>query len=534
MIPLLHDWRQWPLDRWHEVAEAAKAHIRASTHDKAGHIASSLGVAELTVALHGLLKTPEDLLLWDVGHQAYVHKVLTGRADAFTSNRQPGGPSGFPRRSESPYDAWGVGHSSTALSAAVGFARADVALGRSRHRVAVVGDGAMTGGMVFEALNDGGGWGADVLLVINDNGMAIEENVGALHRGGPDAYRGLVESLGWTWVDGRVDGHDLPAVVGALERALALRGPRVLHVRTRRPSVASLGLEESAPGPEHFQTHFAAALASLAASDPRIHALTAAMAPGCSLDTVREQFPNRVHDVGIAEPHCITAAAAMAAAGLRPVVNLYSTFSQRALDQWIHDVALQKLPVILCLDRAGMVGEDGATHHGVFDLAMFRAVPHTAIWAPRDGQALHEALEEALAYGGPSIIRYPKGKAPRYPEPLQRRGGMDWMQSGTGTAHFALGSALNQALAAATPSESVVDLRRAKPIDPNSLHYFARNHHTWHVWEDAQAINGVGQALGTWLLENGYNHIALRRHGYRDQFVDHAPRESQIESAKRN
>jgi 1-deoxy-D-xylulose-5-phosphate synthase len=174
------------------------------------------------VALHGLLKTPEDLLLWDVGHQAYVHKVLTGRADAFTSNRQPGGPSGFPRRSESPFDAWGVGHSSTALSAAVGFARADVALGRSRHRVAVVGDGAMTGGMVFEALNDGGGWGADVLLVINDNGMAIEENVGALHRGGPDAYRGLVESLGWTWVDGRVDGHDLPAVVGALERALAL------------------------------------------------------------------------------------------------------------------------------------------------------------------------------------------------------------------------------------------------------------------------------------------------------------------------
>ncbi|MGA1380422.1 MAG: 1-deoxy-D-xylulose-5-phosphate synthase N-terminal domain-containing protein [Schleiferiaceae bacterium] len=533
MIPLMNEWRSWPVARWSEVAEAAKAHVLATTRDKAGHIASSFGVAELTVALHGLLNTPEDLLLWDVGHQAYIHKVLTDRAPIFQANRQPGGPSGFPRRSESPFDAWGVGHSSTALSAAVGFARADRALGTQRHRVAVVGDGAMTGGMVYEALNDGGGWGADVLLVINDNGMAIEENVGALHRGGPDAYRSLVESLGWTWVDGRVDGHDLPAVVGALERALALRGPRVLHVRTRRPSTAELGLSESAPGPDHFQSHFAAALASLAATDPRIHALTAAMAPGCSLDVVREQFPDRVHDVGIAEPHCITAAAAMAAAGLRPVVNLYSTFSQRALDQWIHDVALQKLPVILCLDRAGMVGEDGATHHGVFDLAMFRAVPHTAIWAPRDGHALREALDEALAYGGPSIIRYPKGAAPRYPDPLQRRGGMDWMRSGTGVAHFALGSALSQALEAAATSHSVIDLRRAKPIDPNSLHYFARNHHTWHVWEDAQAINGVGQALASWLLEQGYGHIALHRHGYRDQFVDHAPREAQMASAKR-
>ncbi len=529
----MNEWRSWPVARWSEVADAAKAHVLATTRDKAGHIASSLGAAELTVALHGLLNTPEDLLIWDVGHQAYVHKVLTDRASVFQANRQPGGPTGFPRRSESPLAAWGVGHSSTALSAAVGFARADHALGRVRHRVAVVGDGAMTGGMVYEALNDGGGWGADVLLVINDNGMAIEENVGALHRGGPDAYRALVESLGWAWVDGSIDGHDVPAVASALERALALRGPRVLHVRTRRPSTAELGLSESAPGPAHFQTHFAAALASLAATDPRIHALTAAMAPGCSLDVVREQFPDRVHDVGIAEPHCIAAAAAMAAAGLRPVVNLYSTFSQRALDQWIHDVALQKLPVILCLDRAGMVGEDGATHHGVFDLAMFRAVPHTAIWAPRDGQALREALEEALAYGGPSIIRYPKGAAPRYPEPLQRRGGMDWMQSGTGVAHFALGTALSQALAAAKPSESIIDLRRAKPMDPNSLHYFARNHHTWHVWEDAQAINGVGQALGCWLLENGYGHIALHRHGYRDQFVDHAPREAQMASAKR-
>ena len=302
MIPLLHDWRQWPIDQWRKVAEAAKAHILESTRDKAGHIASSIGVAELTVALHGVLDTPNDVLIWDVGHQAYIHKVLTGRAGTFAANRSEGGPSGFPRRSESPFDAWGVGHSSTALSAAVGFARADRALGVQRHRVAVVGDGAMTGGMVYEALNDGGGWGADVLLVINDNGMAIEENVGALHRGGPDAYRGLVESLGWTWVDGSIDGHEVPAVVCALERALALRGPRVLHVRTRRPSTAELGLSESAPGPDHFQTHFAAALASLAASDPRIHALTAAMAPGCSLDVVREQFPNRVHDVESPNP----------------------------------------------------------------------------------------------------------------------------------------------------------------------------------------------------------------------------------------
>ncbi len=533
MIPSLNEWRTWPVERWQEVADAAKKLILERTAEKAGHIASSLGVAELTVALHGLLKTPEDLLIWDVGHQAYVHKVLTGRADSFASNRQPGGPSGFPRRAESDFDAWGVGHSSTALSAAVGFARADKALGLDRRRVAVVGDGAMTGGMVFEAMNDGGAWGADVLLVINDNGMAIEGNVGALHQGGSPAYRKLGEALGWTWIDGEVDGQNLPALVRALERALPLRGPRILHLRTKRPEPAELGLKESAAGPGHFQTHFAAALASLAATDPRIHALTAAMAPGCSLDVVRAQFPDRVHDVGIAEPHCLTAAAAMAAAGLRPVVNLYATFSQRALDQWIHDVALQKLPVILCLDRAGMVGEDGATHHGVFDLAMFRSVPNTAIWAPRDGQALREALKEALAYGGPAIIRYPKGEAPHYPDALQRRGGMDWMRTGTGVAHFALGTALTQAFAAAESGHSIIDLRLAKPIDADSLHYFAGNHHTWHVWEDAQAINGVGQALGSWLNEQGYGHIRLHRHGYADRFVDHAPREAQIAGATR-
>jgi 1-deoxy-D-xylulose-5-phosphate synthase len=506
------------------VAEDLRALILASTQEKAGHLASSLGVAELTVVLHTLMNTPEDVLIWDVGHQAYGHKVLTDRAEVFSKNRQLEGPSGFPKREESPFDAFGVGHSSTALSALLGFARADALKGLARKRVAVVGDGAFTGGMVFEAMNDGGSQGDDVLLILNDNGQAIEENVGALHQNGQ--YASIAEGLGWTWMGGPIDGHHAVELHAAVQQALAAKGPRILHVRTQRPSIEALGLNDSTVGPAHFQHRFAQSLIALARKDANVVALTAAMAPGCSLDLFREVFPHRFFDGGIAEGHVVTEAAGMAAAGLRPVVNVYSTFSQRAVDQWIHDVALQNLPVILCLDRAGLVGEDGGTHHGVFDLALFRSIPNTAIWAPRNGKALEEALQEAYAYGGPSIIRYPKGTEPELPAALERRGRMDILQWGTGTVHFCLGPVIADALAEAKPTESVVDLRMAKPINPDMLAYFAKNHYRWMVWEDGQALGGVGAALSTWLAENAIPNVQCIRRSYPDQFIGHGPSEA--------
>ncbi len=522
-LPSLETLRTLRPEALVSVAQQLGAFLRETTQDKAGHLASSLGVVELTVALHALLRCPQDILIWDVGHQAYGHKVLTDRCGIFHANRRPEGPSGFPKRDESPYDAFGVGHSSTALSALLGFARADMLKGVQRQRVAVVGDGAFTGGMIFEALNDAGSQGDDVLLILNDNGQAIEENVGALHQNG--RYESLVQSLGWTWLGGPIDGHDLPKLYTALEKALHVSGPRVVHVRTRRPSLMELGLSESPPGPAHFQTHFAEGLIDLASEDPRIVGLTAAMATGCSLDRFRDVFPERFFDGGIAEGHIVTQAAGFAAAGMRPVVNLYSTFSQRAVDQWIHDVALQNLPVILCLDRAGIVGEDGATHHGVFDLAIFRSVPNTAIWAPRNGPELRGALREALAYGGPSIIRYPKGTEPILPEALERRGRMDILQWGTGTVHFCLGPVVADALAESQPTDSVVDLRLAKPISPEMLAYFAKNHYRWMVWEDGQALGGVGAALSTWLAENGIPNVQCIRRSYPDQFIGHGPSE---------
>jgi len=319
-LPRLEELRTLAPEALATVAEDLRAFILASTQDKAGHLASSLGVAELTVVLHALMNTPEDVLIWDVGHQAYGHKVLTDRAGVFSKNRQLEGPSGFPKREESPFDAFGVGHSSTALSALLGFARADALKGLARKRVAVVGDGAFTGGMVFEAMNDGGSQGDDVLLILNDNGQAIEENVGALHQNGQ--YASIAEGLGWTWMGGPIDGHHAVELHAAVQQALATKGPRILHVRTQRPSIEALGLNDSTVGPAHFQHRFAQSLIALARKDANVVALTAAMAPGCSLDLFREVFPHRFFDGGIAEGHVVTEAAGMAAAGLRPVVNV--------------------------------------------------------------------------------------------------------------------------------------------------------------------------------------------------------------------
>ena len=521
-IPSLSELRKMNIESLEKASIDIREFILNSTSEKAGHLASSLGVTELTIALHIALDTPKDILLWDVGHQAYVHKVITDRADVFKSNRKKNGPSGFPKRNESNFDSFGVGHSSTALSALIGFARADTLTKRHRHKVAVVGDGAFTGGMVYEAMNDAGSKGDDILLIINDNGFAIEENVGALHDSGK--YKEFCKSLGWDFLGGHIQGNNIAELLLKINQALKSKGPRVLHIKTNRPTIEDLGLSESSPDQSNFQTHFAEKLIAIATKDNRIVTLTAAMAQGCSLDLFRDKFPKRFFDVGIAEQHVITQAAGMAAAGMRPVVNLYSTFSQRAVDQWIHDVALQNLPVLLCLDRAGIVGEDGATHHGVFDISLFSSIPNTHIWAPRNNLELRNAIDEAIHYGGPSIIRYPKGKEMKLPKALMRKGGMDIIRLGHGTVHWCLGPTIGEAILYSEPSDVIIDLRKAKPINLDMLYSFSKTYSKWIVWEDAQSIGGVGSQLASWIAGNNAN-IQLIHKGYGDQFIEHGSSE---------
>ena len=541
-----------------EELPAACARVRrfalSQTREKAGHLAASLGVAELTVALHYVLNTPEDVLLWDVGHQAYLHKIITDRAGTFATQRKPGGLSGFPKREESPFDAFGAGHSSTALSAALGFWRADAATGRRRQRVAVVGDGALTGGMSFEALNDGGGAGADVLLILNDNGLSIEPTVGALARGGALAYRRFFESLGWTYWDARlaetssfpnsgipVDGNDCPAVVAALRAALSQPGPRVLHVRTHRPDPAEWGAPEKPAPAAAFQSLFADALLAAAAADNRVVALTAAMAPGAGLDRFRAVHPDRTVDVGIAEQHAVTTAAALAAAGRKPVVSLYSTFFQRAVDQWIHDVALQNLPVVLCLDRAGWVGEDGPTHHGVFDVALLRSIPNTTVYAPRNGATLARMLHRALDSGTPTVLRYPRGLAPQDDGLVESEEGALLVQVATAAAlreaapqaatqnvtapksilHWAAGTTAS-AVAQHCPHDAVWYVGRIQPLPAGALRAAAHENPgaEWHVWEDAQAVGGLCEGIAAWAARN-FPGLRVIPHGYGPAFLPH-------------
>ena len=541
-----------------EELPAACARVRrfalSQTREKAGHLAASLGAAELTVALHYVLNTPEDVLLWDVGHQAYLHKIITDRAGTFATQRKPGGLSGFPKREESPFDAFGAGHSSTALSAALGFWRADAATGRRRQRVAVVGDGALTGGMSFEALNDGGGTGADVLLILNDNGLSIEPTVGALARGGALAYRRFFESLGWTYWDARlaetssfpnsgipVDGNDCPAVVAALRAALSQPGPRVLHVRTHRPDPAEWGAPEKPAPAAAFQSLFADALLAAAAADNRVVALTAAMAPGAGLDRFRAVHPDRTVDVGIAEQHAVTTAAALAAAGRKPVVSLYSTFFQRAVDQWIHDVALQNLPVVLCLDRAGWVGEDGPTHHGVFDVALLRSIPNTTVYAPRNGATLARMLHRALDSGTPTVLRYPRGLAPQDDGLVESEEGALLVQVATAAAlreaapqaatqnvtapksilHWAAGTTAS-AVAQHCPHDAVWYVGRIQPLPAGALRAAAHENPgaEWHVWEDAQAVGGLCEGIAAWAARN-FPGLRVIPHGYGPAFLPH-------------
>jgi len=533
-----------------------------------GHLGASLGVVELTVALHRVFDSPRDKLVWDVGHQAYVHKLLTGRQDRFATLRLRGGLSGFPKRSESEHDMFGVGHASTAVSAALGYALARDARGEQHKVVAVVGDGALTGGLAFEGLNNAGQASTDLLVVLNDNRMSISPNVGAIARyltlittdefytrfeaevwkllgvmpkgrkaqilAGriKEGLKNLVvptilfEELGFRYF-GPIDGHDLVTLLRTFEHVRKLRGPILVHVVTEKGKgyafaeqddqrYHGVGAFDKAEGIKvqeaaipTWTAVFGETLTEMALRDPRIHGITAAMPSGTGVDYLQRELPARAWDVGIAEQHAVTFAAGLACAGLRPVCAIYSTFLQRALDQIIHDVALQKLPVVFAVDRAGLVGEDGPTHHGVFDLTFLRMVPDLVVMAPSDENELRRMLATALARtDGPSAIRYPRGNAvgvPLDPElaPLEI-GRSRTLRRGDGLALLAVGALVQAARKAAELlarrgiEAEVIDMRFVKPLDEATLLDVWHRHRLVVTVEENALAGGFGAAVLEW------------------------------------
>ncbi len=521
-----------------------------------GHFAGSLGSVELTLALHAIFDTPADRIVWDIGHQAYGHKVLTGRREALWKIKRADGPAGFLRRCESPFDCFGAGHAGTSVSAALGMAVASARSGSDRRVVAVLGDGGATAGMSFEALNHAAGIGAALRVVFNDNGMSIAPTVGGLARSG--GVRAYAEALGLR-CRGPVDGHDLPALLDALAELRDAPGPALLHVRTRKgkgyaPAEAdpfrwhatapfereSGRARASGAGAPSWTSAFADALARIADRDPRVVAITAAMPDGTGLDRFARRHPERVYDVGIAEQHAVTFAAGLAAEGLRPVCAIYSTFLQRALDQIVHDVALQELPVCFALDRAGLVGADGPTHHGVFDLAYLRAVPNLVIAAPRDENQLQHLLATGIECGRPFALRFPRGAAPGAaldpdPKPLPIGRG-ELLRAGADLALVALGKTVPAALAAAEQLAArgiragVLDARFAKPLDADLLIRAGASTGCLVCVEDHALAGGFGSAVLELLAEHAPD-VRVSRLGLPDRFVEHGDVDAQWRDA---
>ncbi|MBQ9473804.1 MAG: 1-deoxy-D-xylulose-5-phosphate synthase [Bacteroidales bacterium] len=593
------DIRKLPIEQLPLLATELRQFIIDTLATHPGHLASSLGTVELTIALHYVFNTPDDKIIWDVGHQAYAHKVLTGRRDSFNTIRTYGGLSGFPRRSESPYDAFGTGHSSTSISAALGMATASTLQGNNgRQHIAVIGDGALTGGEAFEGLNNTGVSRANILIVLNDNGISIDKAVGGMSRYLTDItasprYNQLKESV-WSRLDsnrpaskkngvrnmlqrltfiaktaalgapnlfeslgiryfGPIDGHDIGRLTAVLSKLKDIKGPKLLHIITKKgkglPTAENDPITYHAPGlfnpstgeqiknshsrqPLKYQDVFGLTLVELAKQNAAITGITPAMPTGCSLTYMMQQMPERAFDVGIAEQHAVTFAAGLAAQGMLPFCNIYSSFMQRAFDQVIHDVALQHLSVVLCLDRAGIVGEDGATHHGVFDLAALRPVPGLTICSPLDEHELRNMMYTAqLPDQGPVVIRYPRGysvhvdwKSPF--EKLEAGKGRE-LRQGTDAAIVALGHIGNAALIAAGTLEqqgvsvAVYDMRYLKPLDTDLLDTIASKGYRLVVTlEDGMEHGGLGSAV----LEH-YAATATQQRvttlGIPDQFVPH-------------
>ena len=563
------------------LAGELRAFVIDSVSRTGGHLASNLGVVELTLALHHVFDTPADRIVWDVGHQTYVHKILTGRRERMHTLRQTDGLSGFPKREESEYDAFVAGHSSTSISAALGMAVAAKLKGEERRVIAVIGDGAMSAGMAFEALNNAGAMDANLLVVLNDNDMSISNNVGALNsyltkllsgrlynnlrsrgerllsslppihelaRRAEEHLKGMVtpstlfEEFGFNYL-GPIDCHDLDALIPTLINIQALKGPQFLHVVTQKgrgydPAEANpclyhgvgkfkieVGVEAKAGNKPSYTEVFSQWLTDMGSADERLVAITPAMCEGSGLNDFAARFPERYFDVGIAEQHALTFAAGLACEGRKPVVAIYSTFLQRAYDQLIHDIALQKLPVLLAIDRAGLVGADGPTHAGAFDLSFLRCVPNMLIAAPSDEDECRRLLSTAYHHDGPSAVRYPRGTGPGATiDP-----GLEALPIGKGVvrregrdiAILAFGSMLTPALAAAENLDATVaDMRFVKPLDLDLIRRLAETHDRLVTIEENVVMGGAGAAVAEALAAMGLTRTILHL-GLPDRFVEH-------------
>jgi len=551
------DLRLLKQDQLPQLAKELRDFIIDIVSVKEGHLGASLGVVELTIALHYVFNTPEDLLVWDVGHQAYGHKILTGRKDMFHTNRQFGGISGFPKRSESQYDAFGVGHSSTAISAALGMAIASHLKGDDRHHIAVVGDASIASGMAFEGLNHAGVTDANLLVILNDNAIGIDPSVGALKNyltavkeGKNPKQNNMIKSLNFDY-SGPIDGHDIFAVIKELNRLKTIKGPKFLHLITTKGKGLQQAEENQvkyhAPGkfdkrtgelllkseenlPPRFQDVFGLTVLDLARNNQKIIGITPAMPSGSSLKFMMDALPERAFDVGIAEQHAVTLAAGMATQGMVVFCNIYSTFLQRAYDQLIHDVALQDLPVIFCLDRAGLVGEDGATHHGVFDLAYLRCIPNMIIYAPIDEMALRNILYTAqLGLEHPIAIRYPRGRGVTvdWQQPYEKIeiGTANCLKEGTTVAVLSAGAIGNNVIAALAELENPdavahYDFGFVKPLDERLLHDVFKKFGQIITVEDGTVKGGFGSAVAEFAVENGYT-SKVKMLGVPDAFTEH-------------
>jgi 1-deoxy-D-xylulose-5-phosphate synthase len=565
-----------------QLADELRAYVLDSVSRTGGHLSSNLGTVELTIALHYVFNTPHDRLVWDVGHQTYPHKILTGRRERMDTLRQLGGLSGFPLRTESPYDAFGTAHSSTSISAALGMALAARRQGEDRKAVAIIGDGAMTAGMAFEALNNAGVAECDLLVVLNDNDMSISPPVGALNRYLAQLMSGqfyaaaksvgknmlkvapplfelakrfeehakgmvvpatLFEKFGFNYI-GPIDGHDLDSLIPTLENIRHLKGPQFLHVVTRKGQGYKLaeadpvtyhgpgkfdpkvGITPPATPPKTtFTQVFGQWLCDMAAQDARLVGITPAMREGSGMVEFEKRFPDRYYDVGIAEQHAVTFAAGMACEGAKPVVAIYSTFLQRAYDQLIHDVALQKLPVVFALDRAGIVGADGPTHAGAYDIAYLRCVPNVSVACPADEAETRALLTTAFHQDHPVAVRYPRGAGVGVPVPVALEplplGKGEVRRTGRRVAILAFGTLLYPALEAAQRLDAtVVNMRWAKPLDTELLLEVARQHEALVTLEEGAIMGGAGSAVLEALQAAGVLKPVLQL-GLSDRFTEH-------------
>ncbi|PKD21471.1 1-deoxy-D-xylulose-5-phosphate synthase [Salegentibacter salinarum] len=548
--------RKLPAEKLQEVSAALRKFIIDIVATKEGHLGASLGVVELTLALHYAFNTPEDLLVWDVGHQAYGHKILTGRRENFHTNRRLNGISGFPKREESQYDTFGVGHSSTAISAALGMAIASNLNGKfKKHHIAVVGDASIASGMAFEGLNHAGVTKANLLVVLNDNAIGIDPSVGALKQyltkarvGFKPKQSNIIEALNFKYF-GPVDGHDITGLLEVFEQMKQIEGPKFLHVITTKgkglkkaeedqvkyhapgkfsPDTGELLPYDTAGLPLKYQDVFGLTLVELAKNNEKIIGITPAMPTGSSLKFMMQAFPERAFDVGIAEQHAVTLSAGMATQGFKVFCAIYSTFLQRAYDQVIHDVAIQKLPVVFCLDRAGLVGEDGATHHGVFDIAYLRCIPNIIIAAPSDENELRNLLYTAqLDLKLPMAIRYPRGRGIKtdWETPFKEIaiGKARRLKEGDRIAVLSIGNMAQNAVKAieniTTEKIGHFDMRFVKPLDEELLHILFQKYQAFITIEDGAVVGGFGSAILEFASKHDYN-VKIRNLGLPDKFIE--------------